>query len=163
MIYLQNTGVTLKSLSPKLLLTLACLTPAMAFAQTAEDAFFADCPAFSTQESTSLQWEPIRAPGMLFCRALRNDGSEAFALTFSRESPFSPKSSDRAEVGILNDQRVQWYRGSIVTAPDALVREALIDFGDDHVLHISMRADDAQTLARQQRAVLALPLPRGNK
>lgn len=97
---------------------------------------------------------------MLFCRALRNDGSEAFALTFSRESPFSPQRSDRAEVSDLKDQRVQWYRGSIVTDRDALVREALIDFGDGHVLHITMRADDAPTLARQQRDVLALPFPR---
>ncbi len=131
----------------------------MACAQTAEDEFFSDCPALAAQEPTTLQWEPIRAPGMLFCRALRNDGSEAFALTFSRESPFDPRRSDRAEVGDFKGERVQWYRGSIVTAPDALVREALIDFGDGHVLHISMRADDAQTLASQQRDVLALPFP----
>ena len=150
----------MKSLTSRLLVTLACLLPAMACAQTAADAFYSDCPAFSVQESATLHWEPIRAPGMLFCRAVREDGSEAFALTFSRESPFSPQRSDRAEVGTFNDQRVQWYRGSIVTDPDALIREALIDFGDGHVLHISMRADDAQTLARQQHDVLALPFPR---
>ncbi|WP_449657120.1 hypothetical protein [Thermomonas sp.] len=138
---------------------LACLTPAIASAQAAGDGFFADCPAFSVKESTSLHWEPIRAPGMLFCRAVRTDGSEAFALTFSRESPFNPHRSDRAEVGDFKGERVQWYRGSIVTDPDALIREALIDFGDRHVLHISMRAVDAQTLARQQRDVLALPFP----
>ncbi len=131
----------------------------MALAQTADDEFFSDCPAFSIDDSVSLQWETMRAPGMLFCRAVRKDGSEAFALTFSRESPFSPKRVDRAEVGIFNDQRVQWYRASIVTARDAMVREALIDFGEGHVLHISMRANDAQTLARQQRDVLALPFP----
>lgn len=150
----------LKSLSPRLLLTLVCLAPAMAFAQTTADNFFTECPAFSGQELTTLRWEPIRAPGMLFCRAMRDDGSEAFALTFSRESPFDPRRSNRAEVGELNGERVQWYRGTIVTDRDALVREALIDFGDRHVLHISMRADDEQMLERQQRAVLALPLPR---
>ncbi len=132
----------------------------MACAQTAADDFFSDCPAFSVQEGTTLRWDPIRAPGMLFCRAVRNDGSEAFALTFSRESPFNPRNSDRAEVGNFQGQGVQWYRGTIATDPNALIREALIDFGDGHVLHISMRADDPQTLARQQRDVLALPFPR---
>ena len=134
--------------------------PATAYAQTSADSFFTECPAFSGQELSTLRWEPIRAPGMLFCRAMRGDGSEAFALTFSRESPFDPRGSKRAEVGKLNGENVQWYRGSIVTDRDALVREALIDFGDSHVLHISMRADDKQALARQQRDVLALPLPR---
>lgn len=132
----------------------------MASAQTATDDFFSDCPAFSVQESTTLHWEPVRAPGMLFCRAVRNDGSEAFALTFSRESPFNPRGSDRAEVGNFRGEGVQWYRSTVATDPNALIREALIDFGNGHVLHISMRANDPQTLARQQRDVLALPFAR---
>ncbi len=131
----------------------------MASAQAATDDFFTNCPAFSVQERATLRWEPIRAPGMLFCRAVRNDGSEAFALTFSRESPFNPRGTDRAEVGFLKNQPVQWYRGDVATDPDALIREALIDFGGDHVLHISMRADDMPTLARQQRLVMTLPYP----
>jgi len=68
--------------------------------------------------------------------------------------------SNRAEVSDFNGEDMQWYQGSIVTDRDVLVREALIDFGDGHILHISMRADDPQALARQQRDVLALPLPR---
>lgn len=131
----------------------------MASAQTADDEFFSDCPAFPADESTTLKWEPIRAPSMLFCRAVRNDGSEAFALTFSSESPFNPKRSDRAEISDFRGRSVQWYRGTIVTDRDALIREALIDFGGGHILHISMRADDAATLASQQRDVLALPFP----
>lgn len=160
MIHQQQTGIILKKIVPKLFLTLACLMPAMACAQTTEDEFFADCPAFSEPELTTLHWEAIRAPDMLFCRAVRNDGSEAFALTFSRESPFEPRRSNREEVSQLNGREVRWYRSSIVTDRDALVREALLDFGDRHVLHISMRADDTQTLERQQRNVLALPFPR---
>jgi hypothetical protein len=148
----------LKPLAPKLLITLACLWPVAACAQAATDDFFSDCPAFSVQERATLHWEPIRAPGMLFCRAVRDDGSEAFALTFSRESPFNPRSSNRAETGSFNGQGVQWYRSTVATDPNALIREALIDFGGGHVLHISMSADDPQTLARQQRDVLALPL-----
>ena len=152
----------LKSLLQKLLLTLAFFMPGLACAQ-AVDEFFKDCPAFSAQESSTLRWEPIRAPDMLFCRAIRNDGSEAFALTFSRESPFDPRRAKRAEVSDFNGQKLQWYKGAIASDREALIREALIDFGDGHVLHISMRADDAQTLTSQQRDVLALPFPRSQQ
>ncbi len=157
---LKKTGKILKPFISKLLVTLACLAPAMVSAQTPPDDFFSDCPALSIQQRTTLHWEPIRAPNMLFCRAVRDDGSAAFALTFSRESPFNPRGSNRAEVGNFMGQGVQWYRSTVATDPNALIREALIDFGDGHVLHISTRASDPQTLARQQRDVLALTFPR---
>lgn len=149
----------MKPVASNLLISLACLCPATTIAQTASDPFFADCPTLSVQERTTLHWEPIRAPGLLFCRAVREDGSEAFALTFSRESPFNPRGYNRAEVGNYHGQGVQWYRSKIATDPNALVREALIDFGEGHVLHISMQARDQETLAGQQREVLALPFP----
>jgi hypothetical protein len=121
---------------------------------------FAACPAFPAEIGESLRWEELRAPGMLFCRAVQiSDGADLFALTISRDSPFKPRRSDRAEIGRLNGRDIQWYRGELASQPTVLVREALIRFGEDAFLHISLRAKDVETLASHQQLVLSLPLP----
>jgi hypothetical protein len=142
------------------LLSLAAMWAGAASAQTSPENLFADCPALPADAAESLRWSVLRAPDMLFCRALRIDnGDEAFALTVTRESPFKPRRSYRAEVGTLNGREVQWYRGELPNQPSVLIRETLIRFGEDRVVHISLRASDMETLLRHQQMVLSLPLP----
>ncbi len=150
----------MKSMASAWLLSLAALWAGAANAQSAAQDPFAECPAFPAEVAESLRWEVLRAPGMLFCRAVKvADGSDLFALTVGRDSPFKPRRSDRAEVGQLNGRPIQWYRGELANQPTVLVREALIRFGEDAVLHITLRAQDAETLASNQQLVLSLPLP----
>lgn len=97
---------------------------------------------------------------MLFCRAIGiTDGVEAFALTVSRESPFKPRRANRAETGLVNGREVWWYRGELPNQPSLQIREMLIKFAEDGVIHVSLRANDAEILARHQQLVLSLPLP----
>lgn len=142
------------------LVSLIVMWAGVASAQTLPEDIFADCPALPTDTAESLRWSVLRAPGMLFCRALRTDNDdEAFALTFTRESPFKPRRSYRAEIGTLNGQEVQWYRGELPNEPAVLIRETLIRFGEEQVAHVSLRANDMETLLRHQQLVLSLPLP----
>ena len=99
-------------------------------------------------------------PNMLLCRAISTEnGAEAFALTVSPESPFRPRRGDRAEQGMLNDREVQWYRGDVPNEPTVLIRETLIKLREERVVHVFMRANNAQTLAKRQQMVLSLPFP----
>ncbi|MCC7249162.1 MAG: hypothetical protein IT473_11125 [Lysobacter sp.] len=130
----------------KRLVWLACLWASAATAQTAAtDA--ADCPAIPEDTAQTLRWDAMRIPNMLFCRAvLIETGTEAFAVTISRESPFRPKRGLRAETGTLDGRPVQWYRGEVSNEPNVQIRETLIELEDDRVVHIFMRAPDADAL-----------------
>ena len=150
----------MKSKVPTWLLSLALFWAGAASGQTAAQDAFSDCPTLPADSASSLRWEVLRIPNMLLCRALRtDDATEAFALTISPESPFKPRRGDRAEVGNLNGRAVQWYRGIVPNEPDVLIRETLIEVREDLVIHIFMRAKDAETLARHQQFVLSLPIP----
>lgn len=119
-----------------------------------------DCPTFPSELVGIMRWEVLRVPNMLLCRALLTDsGAEAFALTISPESPFKPRRSDRAESARLNGRELIWYRSKPVNEPNVEVREALIEIAEDRVVHVSMRASDAQTLSKYQKYVLSLPFP----
>ena len=142
------------------LVCLAWLWTGIASAQTAAQDLSKQCPAFLDGTAETLRWEVVSVPDMLYCRALRtDDGVEAFALTISRESPFKPRRGDRAEVSISNGREVHWYRGEVPTEPKVLIREALLKLENDRVMHIFMRANDAEQLGRRQQYVLSLPLP----
>ena len=120
----------------------------------------AECPALPADAGESLRWEVLRVPNMLLCRAMSTEnGAEAFALTVSPESPFKPRRGDRAEEGMLNGREVQWYRGDVPNEPTVLIREALIELREERVVHVFMRANDAETLAKRQQMVLSLPFP----
>lgn len=94
-----------------------------------------------------MRWDAMRIPDMLFCRAvLIESGEEAFAVTIGRESPFRPKRGLRAETGTLEGKPLQWYRGEVATEPNVQIRETLIELEDDRVVHIFLRAPDADTL-----------------
>ncbi len=97
---------------------------------------------------------------MLLCRAVSTEGGgEAFALTISPESPFKPRRGDRAETGNLNGREVQWYRGDVPNEPTVLIRETLIELGEERVVHVFMRTNNPETLAKRQQMVLSLQFP----
>lgn len=140
---------------------LICLWTGFASAQTAATDATARCPILSETLSSELRWEAFSTPDMLFCKAVMEaSGEEAFALTISRESPFRPRRGNRAETGVLAGSELQWYRGEISASPEELVREALIDTLDGQKAHIFMRAKNAETIARLQRMVENLDIPR---
>lgn len=125
------------------------LMPMAAPAQSA-----ATCP--SLPSDAGLRWEQLAGPGFVFCRALRADGSEAFAVTLSSDSPFEPSRRNRAEEGSIGGEGVYWYRSEIAGDPDAIARETLVELGPDRVAHISLRADSETQKAEAMRQVGAL-------
>ena len=116
------------------LATLALLPPC-ALAQTAPN-----CPALPAD--AGLKWEALDGPNFLFCRALRQDGGEAFAVTLSKASPFKPRRADRAETARIDGQETYWYRSEIAGQDNVIVRETLVDVEGGNVAHISVRATD---------------------
>lgn len=142
----------------KRLVWLVCLWVGAAYAQTAAtDA--ADCPAIPDETAQIMRWDAVRIPNMLFCRAvLLETGTEAFAVSISRESPFRPKRGLRAETGTLDGKPVQWYRGEVSNEPNTQIRETLIELEDDRVVHIFLRAPDAETLASRLKLAESIRL-----
>jgi hypothetical protein len=141
------------------LVWLVCLLAGSAGAQTAATDAAAGCPSMPEDIGKTIRWDAMRIPNMLLCRAILNEtGAEAFAMTISRESPFRPKRSLRAENGVLDGREVQWYRGEVANEPTAQIRETLIELDDDRVIHIFMRAPDAETLATRLKMAEALTL-----
>ncbi|HEX2083231.1 MAG TPA: hypothetical protein VHF86_07090, partial [Xanthomonadaceae bacterium] len=125
------------------------LMPVAAPAQSA-----ASCPGLPVD--AGLKWEQLAGPGFVFCRALRSDGSEAFAVTLSADSPFEPSRVDRAEEANIGGQEVHWYRSEIAGDPDAIARETLVEFGAGEKAHISLRAASDEQKAQAMREVEAL-------
>jgi hypothetical protein len=124
------------------LLPLACLLSAGAVhAQSA-----LECPQLPAD--SGLAWKVMAGDDFVFCKALRDaDAGEAFAVTIAKDSPFEPKRVDRAEPAMIDGHEAWWYRGEIASAPNAQVRETLIDLGDGRVAHISLRAKTESELA----------------
>lgn len=123
-----------------MLLPLACLLgPGPARAQSAST-----CPALPA--ASGFEWQKREGPGFIFCKAVRADGSEAFAVTVSASSPFKPRRGDRAEDSAIDGRNVTWYRGEIASAPEELVRETLVPLPGGNVAHISLRAGSEQAL-----------------
>jgi hypothetical protein len=141
------------------LVGLTCLWTGVAVAQTAATDAAAGCPSMSEDVAKTVRWDAMRIPNMLLCRAILNEtGTEAFAMTISSDTPFRPKRSLRAETGVLDGREVQWYRGEVANEPTAQIRETLIELEDDRIVHIFMRAPDAETLAARLKMAEALKL-----
>ncbi len=100
------------------------------------------CPQLPA--SSGLVWEYKGSGGGDFCRALREDGSEAFGLYIATKSPFTPKRGNRAEAGVIDGQTMFWYKGEVAIRPDMQVRETLIELPDGRTAHIWLQASDAQ-------------------
>lgn len=128
---------------------LLCAAPhAMAQAVT-------DCPALPDTAS-GMQWTVMRAKDITLCRALDQEGREAFAITLSRKSPFRPERELREEEGKVQGEKMWWYRSEIAGKPNVLVRETLVEVGKNQVAHIFIRTTDKDTLGRYQGIVHGL-------
>lgn len=125
------------------------LLPMGAFAQSATA-----CP--SLPASDGLRWERLDGPGFVFCKALRADGSEAFAVTVSADSPFEPTRRNRAEQASIAGRSGYWYRSEIAAAPNEIARETLVEVDAQHVAHISLRATSEEQKAEAMRQVQGL-------
>lgn len=102
------------------------------------------CP--SIPATTGLTWEHRPAGDADFCRAMRVDGSEAFAVFIARKAPFKPLRSDRAETGTIDGREIYWYRSEIAGKPGTESRETLIELADGRFAHVSMQAPSADAL-----------------
>jgi hypothetical protein len=101
-----------------------------------------------------LQWVMLQTEGALLCRAVRKeDGTEGFALTMTRKSPFKPVGSLREEEGRIQGRKLWWYRSEISGRPNELVRETLVKLDPARVVHVFIRTTDAGTLSHYQRVV----------
>lgn len=129
-------------LLPALLVAAAMLPSQRAHAQSAAGA----CP--SLPAGSTLTWSQLDGPGFVFCKALRSDGgSEAFAVTLSKTSPFKPYRGDKAETGSIAGKKVQWYRSEVASRPNELVRETLVEIDGNRVAHITLQASSTEQLA----------------
>ncbi|QCW25682.1 hypothetical protein FE772_08390 [Lysobacter enzymogenes] len=103
-----------------------------------------NCPLLPA--STGLHWEYRGTADSDFCRALREDGSEAFGLYIADKSPFQPRRGDRVEEATIDGKQIHWYRSQIAGKPDVQARETLIEVGNGKLAHIWVQAQSADQL-----------------
>ncbi|MBE2210341.1 MAG: hypothetical protein IAE66_01945 [Xanthomonadaceae bacterium] len=114
----------------------------------------ASCPKLPA--GSTLQWEEIRNPDLLFCKAIDASGNEVFSVMVSRESPFDPRRSNRAESSSINGQNTWWYRTEIATRPDVLAREAAIELSNGDVAYFNVQANNDSDLQHAYATVATL-------
>lgn len=100
------------------------------------------CPQLPA--SAGLIWEHAAAGDADICRALREDGTEAFGMYIASESPFKPNRRNREEQGAIDGHEVSWYRAEIAAKPNVQARETLLELGDGRVAHIWFQANSDQ-------------------
>ena len=141
----------MRVLFPSAVLALLLASPGIASAQSASK-----CPVLPV--SSDLVWQEIQSDTLLFCRAVRTDGSDAFALTFTRKPTFDPNRRNIADVSTFDGQTLQWYRSTLAGNPDLQVREALVGLNDGTSLHMVVRSGDDAGLQRAFNEISALKI-----
>ncbi|HIY70038.1 MAG TPA: hypothetical protein H9827_01065 [Candidatus Luteimonas excrementigallinarum] len=109
------------------------------------------CPQLPV--SSNLNWEQRGNDEFLICSAVATDGSEVFGVSLSAKPAFQPKRSNREEKGVIADQNIRWYRAEVATQPDILVRETLVELGQDRFAHIWMRTPSEEALLERMLLV----------
>lgn len=102
------------------------------------------CPRLPAD--AGLSWEHLSTGDADICRALREDGSEAFGLYIAADSPFQPNRRNREEEGSVAGQDVLWYRAELANNPDIEARETLIELDDGRVAHVWLQAQSGDQL-----------------
>lgn len=125
--------------------TAICLAFLLSAAPAAQ-AQVAGCPQLPA--GSGLDWEHRNTGDADFCRALRDDGSEAFGVYIAPESPFEPARRNREEKGLVDNREVRWYRAELATRPDIEARETLVELDDGRVAHIWLQAPSGEQLER---------------
>jgi hypothetical protein len=101
------------------------------------------CPYLAAD--TGLTWEHRGSGDSDFCRALRQDGSEAFGLTIAKDAPFKPKGGNRAERVNIDGREVTWYRTEIA-GTQIQARETVVQLPDGRVAYIWVQASSPDQL-----------------
>lgn len=114
------------------------------------------CPTLPV--NSGLSWQEIQNDSLLFCRAVRDDGSDAFALTFTRKPTFSPDRRKSANTSNFGGVALQWYRSSLAGNPSLQVREALLPLENGNNVQFVVRADDDAGLQRAFGEIAALKI-----
>lgn len=112
------------------------------------------CPTLPAD--STLQWQEVRNPDLLFCKAVDTHGNQVFTVMVSRESPFDPVRSQRAESTRINGQNTWWYRTEIATRPELLAREAAIKLANGDIVYFNVQADNDAALQQAYSTVAAL-------
>jgi hypothetical protein len=115
----------------------------LAGAAAAQDA--GACPYLAAD--TGLTWEHRGTGDSDFCRALREDGSEAFGLTIAKDAPFKPKGGNRAERVNIDGREVTWYRTEIA-GTQIQARETVVQLPDGRVAYIWVQAKTPDQLGQ---------------
>lgn len=111
------------------------------------------CPQLPTVQLT---WQQRDYGQTTLCRALREDGSEAFGVSITPEAPYDLKRANRRNTGSVGGQSVYWYEGELATKPGALVRETMFELTDGRNVHVWMQADSETQLTQEMGNVQAL-------
>lgn len=127
-------------------ISIFCLPALLAAATGAHAEPQSDIACPQLPADAGLVWQHKATPTSDFCRALREDGSEAFGLFIANESPFKPSRGNRAEEAVIDGREVQWYRSEIAAKPDVKARETLIKLPDGRVAHLWVQAATQQQL-----------------
>lgn len=128
----------------RLLFCMAALLPLQALAELPTT-----CPELPA--TTGLAWETVAGDDFLFCKAVREDGFQAFSVMLRADSPFRERMSLREEAGRIDGHKVRWYRGEVATRRDVHVRETVVELGKRSTAHIVVRADSEDALAQNLR------------
>lgn len=117
----------------------------LAMAGFAQAQSTATCPALPAD--SGLSWETKMAGDTQFCRALRDDGSEAFGLYIASRSAFKPGRANRAEEANIDGRSTYWYRSELAAQPDVQARETVINLRDGRVAYLWIQAHSSQELS----------------
>ncbi len=150
-IYCSSQGDVMKTLQT---LALASIL-SMGALSTAHAQVANQCPTLPA--GSGLSWERLEGADFTFCKAMRDaDGTQAFAVTISSESPFKPRRGDRVAETVIDGRASHWYRSEVAGAAALQVRETLLELDRSHVAHITLRARSDQELAASIDVVEAL-------
>jgi hypothetical protein len=141
---------------PRTIATLSLCVPLLlaAGAARAQDAAApaGNCPQLPP--NAGLAWEAQSSAAGDFCRALFEDGSEAFGLYITPERNFDPVRRNRAERGYTIDgHEVTWYRAEIASKPGVEARETNIELADGRYVHIWLQSPSPTELAARLQLV----------
>lgn len=114
----------------------------------------AQCPRLPA--NSGLHWNEVRNPDLLFCNAVGADGVQAFSVMLSRESPFRPVRSLRAESSTIHGGEARWYRTEIASRPDLQARETSIELADGTVAYFNVQARSDAELQAAYSQIAAL-------
>lgn len=121
------------------------LWPACAFAQASSE----NCPELPA--GSGLDWDAAEHTDFVYCKAMRADGSQAFAVMLRAESSFRGERHLREESAVIDGHKVRWYRGEVAMQPGVQVRETLLELGRRNTAHIVVRATSEEQLAHSLR------------